>query len=187
MAEAHGTFQPWWENGGMAARIDTLDIFLKDNTINLSINVPHMGQFKADPIKVQMYDGNPEYKTLEGYMRRADKGARVGIIVYEEVGCVLWFYDARPGYLQKFPDGDVDPQAGGFGWAINVQYPYLSEPGTSPFPVLGQTMDQKIAQDQEGIRRMVDAFGGPENVTFIDGGAGDVVGINADLDPQSST
>lgn len=116
------------------------------------------------------------YPHLEGMLRRAGEGARLGYTIYDQAGAILHFYDARPQTAittAEFPDRDPDDllgyyDGGCFGYSFNLDCDYCSEWGTAPFPEIGQTDEQRNANIAASLKALSDAFGG--DITIIETG-----------------
>ena len=133
--------------------IGGLAIEIRGSLVRMTVTNPdNASETKTIERVVRTY--SPVYDNLEGFLRRAGDEARVGLVLYEQAGPVLIFYDGGPrtpvsdeelrrlGFDPSDPETDVDDDGGGFGFIINVQHPEFDEPGFAPFPLNFETEAQ---------------------------------------------
>lgn len=172
--------------GGEAVRgrLGPLTVGVSGGEVSITLDAGPLGIYRRTD-RVRSY-GEPIYADFEGFLRRAGDNARLAAIEYEEVGCILWFYDAgpsKPVAQADFPGVDVSEceDGGCFGYAMNLLYPSDSEWGYAPFPEIGVTPEQHRAAYDKGLEAFLEAMGGADNVVQIDARPA-VVGVAWDKD-----
>lgn len=184
MTEKESQHRFRFDENGAHAHAGEFEITIKGNHVTIRMSDPLLGQWVQER-DVQTH-GEPIYSDLEGWMRRAGDGARVGFTLRRQSGGVIFFYDGR----EHTP---VDPEkegmsaedalgyydGGGFGYIYSMANPHFDELGTAPFPLNHESIAEynaRIAAQQDMIESI---FGG--NVVKIDMTQGDTL-MGADFD-----
>lgn len=126
--------------------------------------------------------GEPFYSDLAGFVAFCKGCCKAGIADTNVAGRILYIFDHRPEReITVFPDGKRIPdedrgyyEGGNFGYAFNIDYPYMSEWGYAhAFPKAGENdsdMLKRQQQEYNNVMAFLSEIGGGEEPFVVDAG-----------------